>query len=139
MEANSFLRELFLQRLPANVRMVLASVDASMSLEKLADMADKVLEVATPSVAAIQNPDPVPAADSSEVALLRQEVTRLAALIESMSPRSRSRTPKSRHPATPTPSPAPQESLCWYHTKFGAGATKCKEPCSWTLNSMAGH
>lgn len=50
-ESNSFLRELFLQRLPANVRMVLASADASMELDKLADMADKVMEVATPTVA----------------------------------------------------------------------------------------
>ena len=41
-DANSFLRELFLQRLPANVRMVLASTDSSMDLNKLAD---KVIEV----------------------------------------------------------------------------------------------
>ena len=46
-ESNSFLRELFLQKL----RMVLASADASMELDKLADMADKVMEVATPTVA----------------------------------------------------------------------------------------
>ena len=38
-DANSFLRELFLQRLPANVRMVLASADSSMDLDKLADIA----------------------------------------------------------------------------------------------------
>ena len=44
-EANSFLRELFLQRLPPNVRMVLASTDDTMDLSKLADMADKVMEV----------------------------------------------------------------------------------------------
>ena len=43
-DVNVFLRELLLQRLPANVRMVLASTDASMDLNKLADMA-----VATPS------------------------------------------------------------------------------------------
>ena len=49
-DANTFLRELFLQRLPPNVRMVFASTDASMDLNKLADMADKVMEVATPTV-----------------------------------------------------------------------------------------
>ena len=43
----SFLRELFLQCLPANVRMVLASTSATASLEELADLADKVVEVAT--------------------------------------------------------------------------------------------
>ena len=48
-DANSFLCELFLQRLPANVRMVLASTDSSMDLNKLAELADKVIEVATPT------------------------------------------------------------------------------------------
>ena len=47
-DANLFLRELFLQQLPPNVRMVLASADPSMTLDNLADMADKIMEVATP-------------------------------------------------------------------------------------------
>ena len=42
---NSFLKELFLQRLPPNVRMVLASADEKTDLAKLADMADKIIEV----------------------------------------------------------------------------------------------
>ena len=47
-DSSSFLRELFLQRLPSNVRMVLASADTTTELGKLAEMADKVLEVAAP-------------------------------------------------------------------------------------------
>ena len=42
---NSVLRELFLQRLPANVRMVLASTADQANLENLAQLADKVVEV----------------------------------------------------------------------------------------------
>ena len=42
----SFLRELFIQRLPPNVRMVLASTD-KMTLTKLAELADKVVEATT--------------------------------------------------------------------------------------------
>jgi len=49
-EVLSFLRELFLQRLLANVRMILASGDALMDLNKLADTADKIMEVFTSSV-----------------------------------------------------------------------------------------
>lgn len=45
----SFLRELFLQRLPANVRMVLALSEAT-DLEKLTQLPDKIVEVATPPV-----------------------------------------------------------------------------------------
>ena len=44
-EANQgFLQELFLQRLPPNVRMVLASGGSTLTLKALADMADKVSE-----------------------------------------------------------------------------------------------
>ena len=45
-------QELFLQRLPGNVRMVLASADPATDLAQLAVMADKVSEVATPTVSA---------------------------------------------------------------------------------------
>ena len=48
----TFLRELFLQRLPANVRMVLASTDTK-ELPDLAQLADKIMEVATPTVSKI--------------------------------------------------------------------------------------
>ena len=48
-DTNSFLRELFLQRLPASVRVVLASADPSTTIDKLAEMADKVMEVAAPT------------------------------------------------------------------------------------------
>ena len=45
-----FLRELFLQRLPVNVRMVLASAGTTTTtLQQLADLADKVVEVAAPT------------------------------------------------------------------------------------------
>ncbi|XP_075556627.1 uncharacterized protein LOC142588691 [Dermacentor variabilis] len=45
------LRELFLQRLPANVQVVLATA-CTMDLTGLAALADKVMEVATPTIAA---------------------------------------------------------------------------------------
>ena len=120
---NSFLRELFLQHLPSNMRMVLASADASMSMENLTDMADKVLEVASPQVPALQIPCPeTPSEDGpSEVQLLCQEITCLATLVECMSTRPRSRgSSRPRHVATHTPPSTPQRSLCWYHALQGA-------------------
>ena len=135
-DANTFVRELFLQRLPPNVRMVLASADATMDLNKLADMADKVMEVATPTVSAITDTR----ADSSEVKQLREEVARLADLVASLSTRSRRRsTSRPRRTQSPAPSnPPPTDSLCWYHTKYGEAARKCKDPCGWG-NAQAGH
>ena len=133
-DANSFLRELFLQRLPSNVRVVLASADSSMDLDKLADMADKVMEVATPTVSALSANQ----TDNSEVKKLREEVARLADLVGSLTTRSRRRS-SSRHSRTTTPPPPPsQDSPCWYHAKFGEAAKKCKAPCNWG-NSQAGH
>ena len=137
-DANSFLRELFLQRLPPNVRMVLASADSTMDLDRLADMADKVMEVAAPTVAAVSvtRPD---GTDHSEVKQLREEVARLAYLVASLTTRSRHRSSsKPRRAASPAPTNPPQDSFCWYHTKFGEAAQKCKDPCSWG-NSPAGH
>ena len=52
----SFLRELFLQRLPPNVRMVLASSETT-DLVKIAQLADKVVEVATPQVSSATLPN----------------------------------------------------------------------------------
>ena len=76
---NTFLRELFLQRLPLNVRMVLASADDTTDLAKLAEMADKVVEVATPTVAAVSTPSQT----DTEVEKLRLEVSRLSELVAS--------------------------------------------------------
>ena len=44
-----FLREIFLQRLSQNVRIVLASTPDTGNLEDLAQLADKIVEVAVPS------------------------------------------------------------------------------------------
>ncbi len=57
----SFLQELFLHRLPQSVRMVLASTPEGTDLSTLAEMADKIMEVAAPSgsVAALNTP-PLP-------------------------------------------------------------------------------
>ena len=132
-EMNAFLKELFLQRLPANVRMVLASADPATDLAKLADMADKTVEVASPTIAAIPDSDKL-----SELHQLRSEVTRLTEVVASLTrqqqQRSRSRS-RSRRPRSParqnSQQPQQESSLCWYHTTFGEAAKKCTQPCNW--------
>ena len=79
-DANSFIRELFLQRLPPNVRMVLASTDTSIDLNKLVDMADKVMEVATPVTSSVVTDTTT----TPEVTQLREEVARLTKLVGSL-------------------------------------------------------
>ena len=134
---DSFLRELFLQRLPPNVRMILASSDSSLSLDKLAELADKVAEVALPTVATVIETPPQP----DEVKQLRAEVARLKDLLQSMNTELRRRSPKPRRSPSPAQTRQTQEpnTLCWYHRKFGDAAQKCHESCSRGLNSQAGH
>ena len=76
---SSVLRELFLQRLPANIRMVLASTPDTANLENLAQLADKIVEVATPTVSAVSATHL-----SDEFKRLRAEVTSLRKVIESL-------------------------------------------------------
>ena len=73
---NSVLRELFLQRLPANV---LASTADQANLENLAQLADKVVEVATPSVATVSA-----TCFSDEFERLCAEVASLRKVVESL-------------------------------------------------------
>ena len=133
-DSSSFLRELFLQRLSANVWMVLASTDATMDLSKLAELAHKVLEVATPTISAVSHPESPATTQSSEVTQLREEVAHLTQLVESLTTRARHRSPSQHRPRrTASPAPAssgpPQDPLCWYHRTFGYDAQWCKEPC----------
>ena len=142
----SFLRELFLQRLPPNVRMVLASTPGTVSLDKLAEIADKVVEVASPSVSAVSAPigtaSNAPPALTPDIEQLRTDVARLEKLVSNLTTRSRpsSRsTPRpSRRPSSPAASSADSTTLCWYHQKFGDQAQRCRSPCTWSLNEQAG-
>ena len=73
----SFLRQLFLQRLPPNVRMVLASTKDDEDLESLASLADKVVEVAAPTVSTVQTSETTQSQLSTDLEQLRGEVVRL--------------------------------------------------------------
>lgn len=132
----TFMRELFLQKLPTNIRMVLASSSATTSLEELAELADKIAEVAAPGVAAIQQ-TPI----TEELAHLKTEMAKLQIAITSLS-RRRSHTPSRHRSNSPTPnthSSPSEEGLCWYHRKFGSEARKCTPPCSHSPNELASH
>jgi hypothetical protein len=88
-----------------------------MDIHKLADMADKVMEVATPTIAAVSGvgPDHI---ETSEIKHLREELSRLATLVASLTTqsRSRSRSPRSRRSPSPAPALSPaHDKLWWYY------------------------
>ena len=98
--------------------MVLASTPDAGSLDELAQLADKRMEVVTPSVSSVHT--------STDFENLRQEVAELKLLIQTLKqPRRRS------YGRSPSPAPPRQpQVICWYHTKFGDSAKKCKPPCA---------
>lgn len=140
----TFLRELFLKRLPSGVQMILASAEGS-SLEALARMADNIIDVAAPTIAAVAPlPDPI-SAISKDVADLRADVARLHQMLQDLTTRpararynSGSRSPGRRR----SPSPAQAPGVCWYHRRFGNQSTRCTKPCTYEgvpENSHAQH
>ncbi|KAH6933586.1 hypothetical protein HPB50_016641 [Hyalomma asiaticum] len=122
------LRELFLQRLPVNVRTILASA-ADKRLSELAELADSVLAVAPPSVAALQ-PDIASRAPTTALHDIREQISRLADTVAAMQARS---TPEERQ------RPAAQQKTCWYHRKYGNAARKCIPPCDHAGNGSGRH
>ncbi|XP_014781985.1 uncharacterized protein LOC106877562 [Octopus bimaculoides] len=141
-------KQLFLQRLPSNTQVVLASTRESTSIEELADLADKIAEVphrfstvstVTPA-APTTNPFLSPTS-SSEIADLHSLMTQQAAQIQTLTTqiqalslgnqrRSSSRPHRyGRRSRSPSATRNPHDT-CWYHRKFGTQARKCTTPCS---------
>ncbi|XP_038050815.1 uncharacterized protein LOC119723965 [Patiria miniata] len=133
-------KQLFLQRLPSNAQLVLASSRDSVSLEQLAALAERILEVYVPPVNVVTTPAP---SSSGELAELRDQISKLTMQVSSMQAQlkrqSHSRSQSRTHPRSAsrdqasTPSDtANTQTLCWYHRRFGAEAHKCVQPCSYT-------
>lgn len=130
----AFLRELFLQRLPTNVRMVLASTRSDTTVDELAQLADKIIEVAVPQVASVSaQPN-----SSSEIESLRAEIASLKQQIHVLKKVSRrARSPFRRATSPAPPPPQSSDGVCWYHQTFGDSARKCQPPCSHQGNDPA--
>ena len=72
------LRQLFLQRLPQNVHLILASSSDTVDLEQVAVIADKIIEIA-PTVATCSN-TPSPHAIDARISQLQAQVNQLTKL-----------------------------------------------------------
>ena len=128
----SFIRELFLQRLPANVRMVLASTSDSVSLDDLAQLADKIVKVSAPqSVSTVRS-----SKRSDEVEKLKGQLTDLTQLVKSL-PFQQKCCIRSPSSAPPDSNNANDTTVCWYHQKYGQSYGKCKSPCTYSGKSLA--
>ena len=143
---STLLRELFLQRLPANVRIVLASSGVDKTLQELAELGDRVIAAASPAIAGIAPSQPTEIEKlRSEIAQLRETVSAVSSPAPRQMPRqqspyraSRPRSPSPhRQPRLHSPPPSQRSHVCWYHARFGNRARKCTPPCSYSGNERA--
>ncbi|XP_037958600.1 uncharacterized protein LOC119688045 [Teleopsis dalmanni] len=140
--SEQIIRTLFLSEMPKSIRPVLAIWEED-DLNKLAKLADKMLEAsttnamtmcevspqakqATTTVCSTAHNDLYTAIQqlTDQVKKLQVEVSELRKPITS----SRSRSPKTVSDVNGQQ--RGHGKLCYYHTKFGDGATKCKPSCS---------
>ncbi|KAL0820942.1 hypothetical protein ABMA28_005599 [Loxostege sticticalis] len=124
---DNILRQLWMRRLPTPVQAILAS-QAELSLDKIADLADKVSEVTTShhQVFACTTP----AAPTSVLEKLVSQVEELQLQVAALSSDQRGR-PRYRSNSRQSRDGTPSTKWCWYHRKFNAKATRCTQPCSW--------
>ncbi len=130
---DTFLKELFLQRLPNSVRMVLAASPGDTPLENLAELADRVVEVAGCSISSVSQPvaQPTPPNKPDQVSTVTPELpcqptaadfdrilsqlSKLQTTVKSLTHAS-SVSPRRRRKQSPSAASSP-DRFCWYHWK----------------------
>ncbi|XP_043064586.1 uncharacterized protein LOC122320513 [Drosophila ficusphila] len=138
---------LFLAEMPASIRPTL-TVWEETDLDKLAKIADKMLEAVNHNATFAISTNTSTAADSSICAVstedpwkkvneqlrsLSQKFDDLQKDVKRLQFQGRSRSPSRNRPQTGNAnyqSSESQEKLCYYHERFGENAHKCRPPCS---------
>ena len=135
---DGILKQLFLQRLPSNAQLILASSSDTVTLDQLAILADRILEVSVPAANAVSVPPP----PTSELTGLREQIANLTLQVNAL--QSAVKRSKSRSRSRPRLKDSPSEtsdspSICWYHNRYGDKARKCNPPCTYMYTSQAGN
>jgi hypothetical protein len=135
--SDSFLRELWLQRLPTEMRGILVA-NTSATLQQLADIADRIHDTyGKSSVHAVNSPAQDPNFLSQMAECMTAMTNALNALRMARSPspsrsRSRPRSSSRRRQGTQPPSTSQRQAtpdLCRFHRRFGMKARNCHPTC----------
>ncbi|GFQ99324.1 peptidase A2 domain-containing protein [Trichonephila clavata] len=121
--------ELFLQQLPTSVQTVLAST-TPITVEKAAEVADRILEVSTPNVSLSTNA----IASSSENRILQEIENRTeeSTILQCIKGPERRNNSRSRnHSRNRSFSRSRESGFCWYYRKFQERAKRCNSPSSY--------
>ena len=109
------IREVFLQRLPGNVRQLLTAITTDETpLDELAQKADRLMDVSSHNIATIQH-------DTHNLATLHAELHDLKETMAAFT--KRQNQPSAKKPQEETDNHSSNQ--CWYHRRFGYKARKC--------------
>lgn len=148
--SEEFLRGMWSKRLPPHVQAIIVSQTGP--IEEVAELADKICEVAYPSTMQVASASfHTPTASPSNFDSLLQRIdsltraqldlTRQVAQLTLQDGRSRS--PFRRSHAGPrgrsrSRSRSRNPGMCWYHNIFGERARKCTAPCNYQSGNKLG-
>lgn len=144
------LRNLWLQRLPTHSQEILSCMDDT-DLNKLAEAADKILEINKPvgifAVNSASSSNKSNVENNHLVSQINALSNRVEELFSKLNPsRSRSRTDSlapnqnnhrnksGQRSQSRSKEQVKKHPTCWYHYKFGANAQKCQKPCDFGAN-----
>lgn len=127
---DTMLKTLWMNRLPANMQAILAA--SSESLVKIAEIADKIHELAAPAqLHAVQASIPSVAALQAQINELTNQVAKLVASQSKPQNRSASRSRQRHRSSSRKRFKSPPPGICFYHHNFGNKAKKCVSPCNY--------
>ncbi|XP_037574758.1 uncharacterized protein LOC119457008 [Dermacentor silvarum] len=144
LDANSpLLRELLLQHMPQNVVIALATAPDDLSLDKLAELADRVVDYSARSTVVTASTIPLSQLEDRQ-SRLEQLIDDLAETVDALRPPSHprrgDRDSRSRlSPRSSSRSSPRRRVYCWYHSNFCDSARQCRSPCGWQGNKPQSH
>jgi hypothetical protein len=140
---DQMLQTLWLHRLPLNVQLLVSASDG-VPLEKMANIADKLVEIVSnrgsPSIAAIANQPAAPPQTTVAESLksLQEQVAALSVAVKQLTNADRGRSQKTAHTEGEGQRARSQsrkrwtthkDGVCFYHQKYAENARKCLKPC----------
>lgn len=126
--SDEIMKSLWFQRLPSTIKAILSV--SSDSLDKLAEMADKInVQIGDSNINELSNQQLEPS--NSRLDQIENQMQNILDRIEALNinQRGRSRSQSVRRKSTRSRGNS-MSSTCWYHSNFGAKATRCRSPCS---------
>ena len=110
--------------------MVLAvSTRGDTPIDELAQLADKIIEVAVPQVVSVSVQPNHERNCTTEIESLRAEIASLKQQVNTLKKSSRrARSPHRHATSLAPPSPQSSDGICWYHKTCADSAHKCQPP-----------